>query len=173
MTEEKNTNEVYDEAEELYESVQEELAEGDDPNVDDADQLALDMETKNQQFEEDTEKALELLRNGDYFDTRTLLLSYNEVDIADIFEEILDELGIEKAIIAFRMLPKNVAVEVFSYLPGDDQVSILNAGILCGLLRLPDTLRPELSQLCAHARQTERRRVAVGRFAVPHQIYRH
>ena len=94
--------------------------------ADDADQIVMDMETKNQQFEEDTEKVLELLRNGDYFDTRSLLLSYNEVDIAEIFEEILDELSIEKAIIAFRMLPKNVSVEVFSYLPGDDQVKIID-----------------------------------------------
>ena len=126
MTEEKNTNEVFGEADELYETVYEEMAEGDDPNVEDSDQLALDMETKNQQFDEDTEKALELLRNGDYFDTRALLLTYNEVDIAEIFEDILDEVGIEKAIIAFRMLPKNVAVEVFSYLPGDDQVKIID-----------------------------------------------
>ena len=40
--------------------------------------------------------------------------------------EIIDEVSIEKAIIAFRMLPMNVAVEVFSYLPGDDQVSIID-----------------------------------------------
>ena len=86
MTEEKNTNSVFDEADDLHETVYEELAEGDDPGVEDSDQLALDMETKNQQFDEDTEKALELLRNGDYFDTRTLLLTYNEVDIAEIFE---------------------------------------------------------------------------------------
>ena len=94
--------------------------------ADDADQVVMDMETKNQQFDEDTEKVLELLQNGDYFDTRSLLLSYNEVDIAEIFEEIIDELSIEKAIIAFRMLPKNVSVEVFSYLPGDDQVKIID-----------------------------------------------
>jgi len=126
MAEEKYTKEVFDNTEELYETAYEELAEGDDPNVEDPDQMALDMETKNQQFEEDTEKALDLLRNGDYFDTRTLLLSYNEVDISEIFKEIIDEVSIEKAIIAFRMLPKNVAVEVFSYLPGDDQVSIID-----------------------------------------------
>ena len=107
-------------------SSEEDLSFEDDLSSEDEEQKAMDMESKNQQFEEDTEKALELLENGDYFDTRSLLLSYNEVDIAEIFEEILDELGIEKAIIAFRMLPKNVAVEVFSYLPGDDQVSIID-----------------------------------------------
>ena len=126
MTEEKYTEEVLDESEELHETALEEMADGDDPSVEDSDQMALDMETKNQQFEEDTEKVLELLQNGDYFDTRSLLLSYNEVDIAEIFEEILDELSVDKAIIAFRMLPQNVSVAVFSYLPGDDQVQIID-----------------------------------------------
>ena len=93
MTEEKYTEEVFAESEELNETAFEEMADGDDPSVEDSDQMALDMETKNQQFEEDTEKVLELLQNGDYFDTRSLLLSYNEVDIAEIFEEILDALG--------------------------------------------------------------------------------
>ena len=87
---------------------------------------AMDMETKNQQFEEDVEAILEMLEKGDYFDARNAILKYNEVDSSEIFEEILDELGIEKAIIMFRMLPKNVSVEVFSYLDGDDQVKIIN-----------------------------------------------
>ena len=125
MTDEKNTREVFDEVfDEAFDENGlpiEEPEENAEPNPN-----AMDMETKNQQFDEDTEKALELLRNGDYFDTRSLLLSYNEVDIADIMGEIIDEVSIDKAIIAFRMLPKNVAVEVFSYLSGDDQVKIID-----------------------------------------------
>lgn len=92
----------------------------------DEDMKVMDAEAKNQQFEEDQERALELLQNGDYFDTRSLLLHYNEVDIAEILEEVLDELGVDKAIIVFRMLPKNVAVEVFSYLNSDDQLAIID-----------------------------------------------
>lgn len=91
-----------------------------------AEAKAMDMEAKNQQFDEDMERAIELLANGDYFDTRALLLKYNEVDIGEILEEVLDELGVEKVIIAIRMLPKNVAVEVFSYLPSDDQVKVID-----------------------------------------------
>ena len=87
---------------------------------------AMDADARNQQFDEDMEKAIELLQNGDYREVRTLLLSYMEADIAEILEEILDELSIDKAIIAFRMLPKAVAVEVFSRLDGDDQVSIID-----------------------------------------------
>ena len=66
---------------------------------------AMNMETKNQQFEEDVEAILEMLEGGDYFDARNAILKYNEVDSSEILEEILDELGIEKAIIMFRMLP--------------------------------------------------------------------
>ena len=41
MAEEKYTKEVFDDAEELYDTAYEELAEGDDPNVEDPDQMAL------------------------------------------------------------------------------------------------------------------------------------
>ena len=121
MADEMNNREVFNEAVDengLPIEAEEDSAE---PNPN-----AMDMETKNQQFDEDTEKVLELLSNGDYFDTRSLLLGYNEVDIADIMGEIIDEVSVDKAIIAFRMLPKNVAVEVFSYLSGDDQVKIID-----------------------------------------------
>ena len=90
------------------------------------DPKAMDMETKNQQFEEDQEAILEMLENADYFDARNAILKYNEVDISEIIEEVLDEIGVEKAIIMFRMLPKDVSVEVFSYLDGDDQVKIID-----------------------------------------------
>ena len=54
---------------------------------------AMDMETKNQQFDEDIEAILEMLEGGDYFDARNAILKYNEVDSSEIFEEILDQLG--------------------------------------------------------------------------------
>ena len=89
-------------------------------------EVAMDMETKNQQFDADLEEILELLEDSSYFKAREIILKYNEVDIGEIIEEILDELSVEKAIIIFRMLPKDVSVEVFSYLNGDDQVAIIN-----------------------------------------------
>lgn len=87
----------------------------------------MDIEAKNQQFDEDVDIIKELLEEGSYFKARDLILSYNEVDIGEIIEEILVDFSVDKAVIIFRMLPKDVSVEVFSYLPGDDQVKIINA----------------------------------------------
>ena len=69
---------------------------------------------------------LELLDEKKYVKARELLLDLNSVDIAEILEEIIDISGIEKAIIIFRALPKDIAVEVFSYLGAEDQVAIIN-----------------------------------------------
>lgn len=70
---------------------------------------------------------LELLQNKRYGKVRDLLLENNAVDIAEILEDIMGELDVEKSVIVFRTLPKNVSVEVFSYLPIEDQVAIINA----------------------------------------------
>ncbi len=85
----------------------------------------MDMDQKTQQFDEDVQKVLDLLQEKSYFKARDEILKHNEVDISEILEEVLEELGLEKTIIIFRMLPKDVSVEVFSYLPSDDQVAIV------------------------------------------------
>jgi len=85
----------------------------------------MDMDAKIRKFDDDLEKILELVEEKAYFKARDMILKYNEVDIGEILEEILEKLGIEKTIIIFRMLPKDVSVEVFSYLPPDDQVDIV------------------------------------------------
>lgn len=86
----------------------------------------MDMDAKMQQFDEDLENILQLLEEKSYFKARDEILKYNEVDIGEILEEVLEELGVEKTIIIFRMLPKDVSVDVFSYLPSDDQVEIVS-----------------------------------------------
>lgn len=77
-------------------------------------------------MEESLEKILELLEGKKYFQARDELLKYNAVDIAELLEEITEETEIEMTIILFRLLPKDVSVEVFSELPTDDQVEIVN-----------------------------------------------
>jgi len=69
---------------------------------------------------------LSLLEEKKYIKAREMLLLNNEVDIAEILEEIMEELGVDKTIILFRSLPKDVSVEVFSHMPIDDQVKIIH-----------------------------------------------
>ncbi len=69
---------------------------------------------------------LELLEAKKYSKARDEILKNNTVDIAEILEEVIEELGIEKAIILFRTLPKDVSAEVFAYLPIDDQIEIIS-----------------------------------------------
>lgn len=87
----------------------------------------MDMDMKNQQFERDLGKITAFLETSAYFKARDLLLEYNAVDIAEMLEDVLEEVGIEKVVIIFRMLPKDVSVDVFSYMPGDDQVNLVQA----------------------------------------------
>ncbi len=83
------------------------------------------MDTKMQKFDEEIEQILDLLEEKAYFRARDEILKHNEVDIAEILEEILEESGIDKTIIIYRMLPKDISAEVFSYLPSDDQREII------------------------------------------------
>ena len=78
-------------------------------------------------FEERIEYILELLHEKKYVKARDELLKNNEVDIAEILEDVLDDLGIEITVVVFRTLPKDIAVDVFSYLPIDDQVLLIHA----------------------------------------------
>ena len=77
-------------------------------------------------LDESLEKILKLIEEKKYFQARDELLKYNAVDIAELLEEITEETEIEMTIILFRLLPKDVSVEVFSELPSDDQVEIVN-----------------------------------------------
>ena len=54
---------------------------------------------------------IELIVDKKYIKARDLLLNNNEVDIAEILEDILEEVDPERAVILFRMLPKDVSIE--------------------------------------------------------------
>lgn len=83
-------------------------------------------EDKDALIEESLDKIMELLVDKQYFRARDELLKFNEADIAEILEEIIDDSDIQMVVILFRLLPKDVSVEVFSYLPSNDQVDIIN-----------------------------------------------
>ena len=66
------------------------------------------------EFEEIVATVLELLREKQYTDARRELLELNNVDIAEVVREIIDEVSLDSAIIMFKMLPKDISVDVFS-----------------------------------------------------------
>ncbi len=69
------------------------------------------------------ENILELIRNKKYVELKKVLTEMNEVDIADI----LDPLDSNITLLVFRMLPKDLAVEVFAHFSIDQQRDIINA----------------------------------------------
>lgn len=76
---------------------------------------------------ESLEKIFTWIGEKKYFKSRDELLKYNEADIAEMFEEMLEDREIlESTIVIYRLLPKDVSVEVFSYLPSDDQLKIVD-----------------------------------------------
>ncbi|WP_129600858.1 magnesium transporter [Anaerophilus nitritogenes] len=69
------------------------------------------------------ERVLELLQEKKYQEIREEVIKLNKVKIADLIEE----LDINDAMVLFRMLPKDMAVDVFSYLLPEQQKHIINS----------------------------------------------
>ncbi|MGP1569801.1 MAG: magnesium transporter [Eubacteriales bacterium] len=73
------------------------------------------------------QRVLECIENKKYSHARDLLIENNAVDIAEILEDVLEETDVEKTAVLYRILPKDIAVDVFSYLPTEDQIAIIGA----------------------------------------------
>lgn len=73
-----------------------------------------------------SDEIIELLKQKRYAVVRSRLAETNVVDIAETLENINEELGLDKTILTFRLLPKDVSVEVFAYIDEDEQVDIIN-----------------------------------------------
>ncbi|MDD7409073.1 MAG: magnesium transporter [Anaerovoracaceae bacterium] len=77
-------------------------------------------------FDAEVKEIIEMVTERRYSKVRSTLIENNAVDIAEILEEIDEELGLEREILVFRMLPKDVSADVFSFLSEDNQVDIIN-----------------------------------------------
>lgn len=64
---------------------------------------------------------LELIMNNKFVEARNKLLDKNPVDIAHFLEEI----PLEKTLIIFRILPKDIAADVFAYMSSEQQKYIV------------------------------------------------
>lgn len=84
------------------------------------------IEEMDRALSETQEKIFSLLEEKKYFQCRDELLSCNEVDIAEILQEVDYEYGTQKSLMLFRILPKDISVEVFANLDVDEQVEIIN-----------------------------------------------
>lgn len=71
----------------------------------------------------DWELLTELLENRQFRKLRETMADMNEVDIA----EFIEELELEKKVLVYRMLPKELAADVFSFLEVEDQEHIINS----------------------------------------------
>src|SRR5690554_307640 len=74
-------------------------------------------------IDEILEEILQLIEEKKYFKIKKILEDLNEVDIA----EILDELDLHNTLLIFRMLPKDLAVEVFAHFEVENQGEIIEA----------------------------------------------
>ena len=77
-------------------------------------------------MEESLEKIIELVLEKKYFLARDELLKYNAVDIAELLEEVMEDAGIQAAVILFRLC-KDVSVDVFLNFHQMIQVEIVSS----------------------------------------------
>ncbi|MDD6255488.1 MAG: magnesium transporter [Eubacteriales bacterium] len=77
-------------------------------------------------FDAEVKEIIELVTERRYSKVRSMLLEKNAVDVAEILEETEEELGLDREILIFRMLPKDMSADVFPFLSEDNQVDIIN-----------------------------------------------
>lgn len=83
--------------------------------------MSSDINEIRNDFTPDFEILNEMLENKQILKLKTELSEMNEYDVASFIEELDDE----KIILVFRLLKKDVASEVFAYLPSDTQEHII------------------------------------------------
>lgn len=82
---------------------------------------------RDDEYDATLNRILELLPDRKFVQARTVLLENNEADIAELLEDVTEEEGLDKAVILFRILPKDISVDVFSFFSLDMQVDIIRA----------------------------------------------
>ncbi len=75
------------------------------------------------EWEKMVERLTALLNNGKHSELRGALMMLNEVDIAH-FMESLDK---EKLLLCFRVLPKDISADVFTYMSGEQKQTLIES----------------------------------------------
>ncbi len=68
-----------------------------------------------------------LIQENKLIDARKLLVKMNVVDIAQFFEDIFEQQNEDHFIVLFRILPKDIAATVFSYLSAESKGHIIQS----------------------------------------------
>ncbi len=69
----------------------------------------------------------QLIKENKLIDARKLLVKMNVVDIAQFFEEVFENESGDHLIVLFRILPKDIAADVFSYLSPEGKTHIIES----------------------------------------------
>lgn len=70
-----------------------------------------------------TELIMNLVKENKYAEVKTYLMQMNVVDIA----QFLEDLEVEQMLVLFRLLPKEIAADVFAYMSNEQQEYIIEA----------------------------------------------
>ena len=81
---------------------------------------------QDKEFEDSEDRIFEMLEEHKYFECRDELLERDEVEMTEILEDVIRDFDMNMAIILFRTLPKDSAVEVFSRFSKDNQLAIID-----------------------------------------------
>lgn len=76
-------------------------------------------------LEENLDELLDLVKDRQYRQLKAILVDWNEADIAEFLEEVSDRFGPEVGALIYRLLPKDLAIEVFAFLPADNQGNLI------------------------------------------------
>ena len=79
------------------------------------------------ELDELVKKVIELIEDKKYVLVKKEFADMNEADIAEVLEELQEELPTQEFIRVFRLLPKDIAADVFAHLPVDIEQYIINS----------------------------------------------
>ena len=79
------------------------------------------------ELDEIVKKVIELIEDKKYVLVKKEFADMNEADIAEVLEELQEELPTQEFIRVFRLLPKDIAADVFAHLPVEIEQYIINS----------------------------------------------
>ena len=79
------------------------------------------------ELDELVKKVIELIEDKKYVLVKKEFADMNEADIAEVLEELQEELPTQEFIRVFRLLPKDIAADVFAHLPVEIEHYIINS----------------------------------------------